>query len=332
MQKTELATSLVETAQKRVAAEQQVKVENVDSAKVDLAEAEQAAAAVSAGSPAVEGGVDGSAEALAKVAEAQQQLAAAQAEMAGLREHEAELEARREALEAEKKEMEAVLGEQAQVATATASTLKAEVARLEAAGKASTESLQKQKVMSDGAQFKTPFVSHLCLKTIILSRQAQDQHRESTQKHRFLSGVVGRLQGDLTAAQTELTAAQAVVKRPPAGRRPSDKKADREKVAVRKEKRIFLRRHFAPLYVLKMIIILPRQAQDKHRESTQPKRVLRFPLQAIKAKIESLNLSIQQVRKRHFGAIFYSKMIILPRQARDKHRKNSQKSDAFPCS
>ena len=41
MQKTELATSLVETAQKRVAAEQQVKVENVDSAKVDLAEAEQ---------------------------------------------------------------------------------------------------------------------------------------------------------------------------------------------------------------------------------------------------------------------------------------------------
>jgi hypothetical protein len=34
-------------------------------------------------------------------------------------------------------------------------------------------------------------------------------------------------------------------------------------------KRVFLRCHF----ILKMIIILPRQARDKHRESTQ-KRVM----------------------------------------------------------
>ena len=32
-----------------------------------------------------------------------------------------------------------------------------------------------------------------------------------------------------------------------------------------------------------------------------------------------------QVRKRHFLSTFYIKMIILPRQARDKHKKSSKK-------
>jgi hypothetical protein len=135
---------------------------------------------------------------MTKVAEAQEQLAAAQLELAGLREHEAELERQREALEQEKGDMEAALAQKMEVSAKSANILKSEVARLEAAGKAATESLQKQKELS--------------------------------------AGVVERLNGDLEAAQTELTAAQAVVKRPPAGRKPSEKKADREKVAAIKAK------------------------------------------------------------------------------------------------
>ena len=40
-----------------------------------------------------------------------------------------------------------------------------------------------------------------------------------------------------------------------------------------------------------------------------------------------------EVKKRHFCAIYhigYIKCIILPRQARDKHRENSKKRVAFP--
>jgi hypothetical protein len=36
------------------------------------------------------------------------------------------------------------------------------------------------------------------------------------------------------------------------------------------------------------------------------------------------------VRKRHFLRHLYIKCIILPRQARDKHRENSKKSAVFP--
>ena len=49
-------------------------------------------------------------------------------------------------------------------------------------------------------------------------------------------GVKGRLETDLGAAEKELAAAEKIVKRPPAGRRPSEKKADREKVAAAKAK------------------------------------------------------------------------------------------------
>eukprot|EP01046_Picozoa_sp_COSAG06_P013622 COSAG06_NODE_828_length_12054_cov_67.028440_10_plen_383_part_00 len=42
---------------------------------------------------------------------------------------------------------------------------------------------------------------------------------------------------------------------------------------------------------------------------------------------QTLNLRLfEQARKRHFLSTFYIKMIILPRQARDKHKKNSKKS------
>ena len=42
-------------------------------------------------------------------------------------------------------------------------------------------------------------------------------------------------------------------------------------------------------------------------------------------------LTLTQVRKRHFLSTFYIKMIILPRQARDKHKKNSKKVPFSSC-
>eukprot|EP01046_Picozoa_sp_COSAG06_P033138 COSAG06_NODE_3362_length_5453_cov_5.741688_9_plen_127_part_00 len=41
--------------------------------------------------------------------------------------------------------------------------------------------------MQDGE--KTVFLSHLCIKTIFLPRQARDKHRESTPKQTVLSGA-----------------------------------------------------------------------------------------------------------------------------------------------
>jgi hypothetical protein len=43
------------------------------------------------------------------------------------------------------------------------------------------------------------------------------------------------------------------------------------------------------------------------------------------AKTEAEMMNQAQVRKRHFLSHLYIKCIILPRQARDKHRKNSKK-------
>jgi len=66
-------------------------------------------------------------------------------------------------------------------------------------------------------------------------------------------------------------------------------------------------RLFAHLYM--RTIILPRQARDKHRESTQKKR--RVFLQGF------LNPFIYQVRKRVFLRHLYINTIFLQRQARD---------------
>jgi hypothetical protein len=41
---------------------------------------------------------------------------------------------------------------------------------------------------------------------------------------------------------------------------------------------------------------------------------------------------VLEVRKRRFFSHFYINAIILPRQARDKHRKNSKKGTTFSCS
>jgi hypothetical protein len=70
-------------------------------------------------------------------------------------------------------------------------------------------------------------------------------------------------------------------------------------------------------FVLEMII-LPRKARDKHRESSTQKESW-VVLQAVAKERRSL------VRKRHFFRHLYIKCIILPRQARDDHRENSKK-------
>ena len=95
-----------------------------------------------------------------------------------------------------------------------------------------------------------------------------------------------------------------------------------------------LRCHF----ILKRIIV-PRQARDKHRESTQTRDAFSYSHWAKKVKlinglVEELAAATQatsqegaeQVRKRHFlGPLFILNMIILPRQARDKRRESTQK-------
>jgi hypothetical protein len=43
----------------------------------------------------------------------------------------------------------------------------------------------------------------------------------------------------------------------------------------------------------------------------------------------SMNAEESKVRKRHFLRHLYIKCIILPRQARDKHRESTQKRDVF---
>ena len=48
------------------------------------------------------------------------------------------------------------------------------------------------------------------------------------------------------------------------------------------------------------------------------------------AEAQAVFTQMRQVRKRRFFAPFFIKMIILPRQARDKHRENSKKDGVFP--
>jgi hypothetical protein len=47
-------------------------------------------------------------------------------------------------------------------------------------------------------------------------------------------------------------------------------------------------------------------------------------------KLIAVGLTPTHIRKRHFLSHLYIKCIILPRQARDKHRENSKKSAVFP--
>ena len=88
--------------------------------------------------------------------------------------------------------------------------------------------------------------------------------------------------------------------------------------------------------MLKMLI-LPRQARDTHRESTQksvpcscnricwPIRRQRWRfLNLASPLLSSIRMHRGLVRKTHMWLLrhFYTKKIILPRQARDEHREN----------
>jgi hypothetical protein len=89
----------------------------------------------------------------------------------------------------------------------------------------------------------------------------------------------------------------------------------------------------APFYTSNKATFLPRQARDKHRETTQTKSGWRFLIgedSAIANKVlhflwkASCSEALPQVRK-HLLLLstFHIKWIILPRQARDKHRESS---------
>eukprot|EP01046_Picozoa_sp_COSAG06_P022105 COSAG06_NODE_1693_length_8701_cov_80.626133_8_plen_247_part_00 len=91
-------------------------------------------------------------------------------------------------------------------------------------------------------------------------------------------------------------------------------------------------------FYIKMLI-LPRQARDKHRENSHKTGDWGSLGSASGQGTDGINSSDgagaaapapqEQVRKRRFFAPFYIKMLILPRQARDKHRKSTQKSADF---
>ena len=82
--------------------------------------------------------------------------------------------------------------------------------------------------------------------------------------------------------------------------------------------------------------ILPRQARDKHRETTQKKRpAFHAPqsssLRTVRRIISSAAWTFRDLRvwsrqdKPVFPPTFWIETIILPKQARDKHRENSPK-------
>eukprot|EP01046_Picozoa_sp_COSAG06_P057977 COSAG06_NODE_11484_length_1501_cov_3.267094_1_plen_172_part_00 len=74
----------------------------------------------------------------------------------------------------------------------------------------------------------------------------------------------------------------------------------------------FLRR-----FILKMVS-LPRQARDKHRESTQKE-----------SDAFSYSPDMHGEKKGSFCPLLYKNAIILPRQARDNHRETTQKETVF---
>jgi hypothetical protein len=75
-------------------------------------------------------------------------------------------------------------------------------------------------------------------------------------------------------------------------------------------------------------IILPRQARDKHRETTQKRTffsgecILSSPLIL---SFDPTNATGKKEKRLLFLSHLYIKCIILPRQARDKHRESTQK-------
>jgi hypothetical protein len=72
---------------------------------------------------------------------------------------------------------------------------------------------------------------------------------------------------------------------------------------------------------------LPRQVQDKH-EKIEKRRFCRATTSRNGRRAHQPKIARGEeatARKRHFLRHLYIKIIILPRQARDKHRENSKK-------
>jgi hypothetical protein len=81
---------------------------------------------------------------------------------------------------------------------------------------------------------------------------------------------------------------------------------------------------FYPLFILKGII-LPRQAQDKHRENSKKGLFSRSLPYGMATEVECI-FELHPGKKTGFLSHLYIKVIFLPRQARDKHRENSKKA------
>jgi hypothetical protein len=89
------------------------------------------------------------------------------------------------------------------------------------------------------------------------------------------------------------------------------------------------------------MIVLPRQVRDKHRERTQKKNIVHagpvrtfilvFVMLTVSLVVFNLSAAAHstatssEVRNTALFVRLNLKAIILPRQARDKHRKNSKK-------
>ena len=101
-------------------------------------------------------------------------------------------------------------------------------------------------------------------------------------------------------------------------------------------------------FILKMII-LPRQARDKHRENSKKDAFLQELTAKADTKMEAALASVAKqqamagaalskqietvvaVRQTPLWASFMLTTIVLPRQARDKHRESSKKEWRFPA-
>ena len=78
------------------------------------------------------------------------------------------------------------------------------------------------------------------------------------------------------------------------------------------------------------MIILPRQAPDKHRENSRSDAVSFFQCGAWTMKIGNSGAVTSLVRRKAvFWSHLYIKTIILPRQARDKYYRENSKSGPF---
>ena len=133
-------------------------------------------------------------------------------------------------------------------------------------------------------------------KMIILPRQARNRHRESTRKRgAFCVSQVAAVDNDVIAHEVT-------------------------------------KRSFLAIYIPKCWI-LPRHARDKHRESWKERpfccrRESRLTLTESSARFMAAPAPwTTGWGKRLFWSLFLLNMIILPRQARDKHRKSGEKRD-----